>query len=217
MANMKRIEARPTRRIRAKNGDTPKPSVEERLLAAMERLLEKGHRFASLSVEQLTEEAGISRGTFYLHFSDKGDLIARLMSQFTDELVNSTGAWFTDAEEAQPADVQKALVGMVATFKKHQAVLGAVNDMAPFDEKVGELYKKMVETICERSRKTLRTVKKKGRSRPGLTDDVVDIVSWMIVLYCARFVGEREGAELNRLGRSLGYIAASASFADTSL
>lgn len=211
---MARIEPRPTRRTRAKHGDQPKQSIEERLLAAMERLLEQGHRFAALTVEQLTDEAGIARGTFYLHFRDKGELVARLMSQVTEEIITSTGTWMSNAEDAQHPELHLALVGMVATFKKHQAILSAVNDTAPYDQNVAQLYKTMVDRICAQSRVSLDTVKAKGRSRAGATDDVAEILSWMIVMYCARFIGERNGSELDRLAESLGYISASTAFAD---
>lgn len=212
---MPRIQPRPTRRTRARNGEQPRLSIEDRLLAAMERLLEKGHRFAALSVEQLTDEAGIARGTFYLHFRDKGELVARLMGQVTEEIIQSTGTWMSNAEDAGRPQIHQALSGMVGIFKKHQAVMAAVNDTAPYDQKVAALYKKMVDEICEQSRRSLRTVKRKGLSRTGATDDVADVMSWMIVLYCARFVGERDGADLDRLARSLGYIGACTAFSDS--
>lgn len=212
---MVRIESRPTRRTRAKHGDQPKLTIEERLLAAMERLLEQGHRFAALTVEQLTDEAGIARGTFYLHFRDKGELVARLMSEVTEEIIASTGTWLRDAEDARHPVLHQALAGMVLTFKKHQAILAAVNDTAPYDKTVATLYRTMVDRICAQSRISLDTVRRNGRSRPGATDDVAEVMSWMIVMYCARFIGERNGAELDRLADSLGYISASAAFADT--
>jgi len=211
---MTQISPRPTRRTRAKQGDQPKQSIEDRLLAATERLLEQGHRFAALSVEQLTDEAGIARGTFYLHFRDKGELVARLMSQVTEEIIASTGTWMSDADAADHHELQQALVGMVATFKKHQAILAAVNDIAPYDQTVAGLYKTMVDRICAQSRVSLGIIRRKGLSRPGATDDVAEVLSWMIVMYCARFVGERNGAELTRLAESLGYISASTAFAD---
>ena len=212
---MARIEQRPTRRTRAKRGGEPKLSIDDRLLGAMERLLEKGHRFGVLSVEQLTDEAGIARGTFYLHFRDKGELVARLMSHVTEELVQSTGVWMSNAEAAQSRDMQQALIGMVRSFKKHQAILAAINDMAATDEKVAALYDAMVDTICARSRKSLALVKRQGRSRPGATDDVADVMSWMVVLYCTRFVGERDGAALDKLAKSVGYICTTTAFADS--
>lgn len=211
---MPRIPSRPTRATRARNGDQPKASIEDRLLDAMERLVAQGQRFAAVSIEQLAEEAGISRGTFYLHFRDKGELVARLMGQITEELISSTGTWLNNADSARPKDLQTALGGVVQTFKKHQAILAAVHDTAPHDEKVSELYDALVARISEQSRRSLATVKRKGLSRSGATDDVADVLSGMIVTYCAQSVGRREGADLDRLAKALGYIAASAVFSD---
>jgi TetR/AcrR family transcriptional regulator, ethionamide resistance regulator len=211
---MPRIASRPTRLTRAKNGDQPKASIEDRLLEAMERLLEQGQRFAALSVEQLAQEAGISRGTFYLHFRDKGELVARLMGHVTEELIQSTGTWLNNAENARPRDLQQALVGVVQTFKKHRAILEAVNDTAPHDHSVARLYHELIERISAQSRRSLSTVKRKGLSRPGASDEVADTLSGMIVTYCIRSVGRRSDAELDRLARALGYVATSAVFAD---
>ena len=74
------------RRLRASQ---PKATIEDRLLGATERLIEQGFSFATLTVEQLATEAGIARATFYLHFSDKSELVAKLMVRVTQEVVGS--------------------------------------------------------------------------------------------------------------------------------
>ena len=212
---MARIESRPTRTTRAKPGHQPKESIEDRFLAAMERLLEKGQRFAGLSVDQLTQETGVSRATFYLHFRDKGELVARLMSHVTEELIASTGAWLGNADDAQRKDLQQALIGVVQTFKKHQAILAAVSDTAPSDPSVASLYQAMIDRISAQTRQSLSIVKRKGMSRSAATNDVADVLSEMIVTYCFQNVGKRDGAELDRIGKALGYIAACTVFSDT--
>ncbi|MGQ0700117.1 MAG: TetR/AcrR family transcriptional regulator [Panacagrimonas sp.] len=208
------IESRPTRTARAKAGHQPKQSIEDRLLDAMERVLEKGQRFAGLSVDQLTREAGVSRATFYLHFRDKGELVARLMGHVTEELIASTGAWLGNAADAQRKDLQQALIGVVHTFKKHRAVLGAVADTAPNDPGVASLYEALIERIRAQTRQSLSIVKRKGMSRPAATTDVADVLSEMIVTFCFQNVGKRDDAELDRIGKALGYIAASTVFSD---
>ena len=45
--------------------------TSRRLLPAVERLLER-ETYAEISVEQIAEEAGISRSTFYNYYEDKG-------------------------------------------------------------------------------------------------------------------------------------------------
>lgn len=208
------ITPRPSRVARARQAEQPKVSIEDRLLTAMETLLERGQRFGTLSVEQLSSVAGISRGTFYLHFQDKGELVARLMSHIAQELIDSGGTWFGNAAAASADDLREALVGMVHTFKKHQAILSAVADLAPSDEKVGAIYRDLIERLCAQSRRSLAAVRRKGLSRPGATDHMADTMCTMIVDHCIRAVGSLDAKGLDRLARSLGYLGVNAVFAD---
>lgn len=205
------IQGRPTRRTLAKHGGE-KISIESRLLAATERLLEKGHKFAALTTDDLATEAGIARATFYLHFRDKGELVARIMGQLTEELVRSNGEWLSEGEDLSPESVQKAVSGTVKTFKKHQAIVAAINDTAPFDDNVATQYLKMIDAICAQSRRSFSTVRRHGQSKAGATDDVSDILTWMVVLYTARFVNRSSGADLARLAKAISYICNSAIF-----
>lgn len=207
------IQGRPTRRTRAKHGGE-KPSIESVLLAAMERLLERGHTFGALTVEQLTKEAGIARGTFYLHFRDKGELVERIMGEFADEWVRSNGEWLREGDTFSPASVHKAVAGTVKTFKKHQAIIAAINETAPHDAKVADYFQKMVESICLQSRRSFATVRRSGDGKKGANDEVADMLTWMVILYTARMVGQREGAALTRMAKGMGYICSNAIFLD---
>lgn len=211
---MSPIASRPSRVARARRAEQPKVSIEDRLLTAMETLLARGQRFGTLSVEQLSEAAGISRGTFYLHFQDKGELVARLMSHIAQEIIDSGGTWFGDAAAARPEDLREALIGMVHTFKKHQAILSAVADLATSDEKVGAIYRDLIERLCAQSRRSLAAVRKKGLSRTDATDHMADTLCTMIVDHCICAVGGLDPAGLDSLARSLGYLGVNAVFAD---
>lgn len=208
------IASRPSRVARARRVKQPKVSIEDRLVAAMESLLERGQRFGTLTVDQLSEAAGISRGTFYLHFRDKGELVARLMSFITQEIIDSAGTWYGNADAAGPDDLRAAVVGMVHTFKKHHVILSAVADLAPIDERVGTMYQALVDRLCAQSRRSLAVVRRKGLSRPGATDHMADTICTMIVDHCVRNVGELDATGLNRLARSLAYLGVNAVFAD---
>lgn len=201
--------ARPVPRVRG----GARPSVEQRLLLAMERLLEQGHAFGALSVEQLAAEAGMARATFYLHFRDKGELVLRLMGQLTDEIIASAGVWFGKAQNADRHDIEQALRGIVGTFKKHHAIVAAINDTAPYDPAVAQLYREMMDTLCAASRRAIASVKRQGRAHAQATPDVGTVLTWAVDLYCARFIGQYEGAALDRLVQTLAHICASAIFA----
>jgi len=55
----------------------------------MQIILEKG--FEQVSVKDITERAGIDRSTFYLHFSDKHDLLIKSQQQLIDDLMRRIG------------------------------------------------------------------------------------------------------------------------------
>ncbi|WP_420467535.1 TetR/AcrR family transcriptional regulator [Panacagrimonas sp.] len=186
--------------------------VEQRLLQATERLLEQGHSFGSLTVEQLAAEAGMARATFYLHFRDKGELVLRLMGQLTEDIVRSAGLWFENAGHADRDDIERALVGIVGAFRNHRALVAAINDTAPYDPDVAALYRHMMDRLCAESRRAIAAVRRQGKAHPQASAEVADILTWAVDLYCARFIGNYDGAALNRLAKSLAHICASAIF-----
>ena len=207
------IAPRPTRRTRNKHGGR-KPTVEERLLAAMERMLEQGQRFPTLSVEGLAVEAGMSRGTFYSHFKDKNELVARLMSVVTDEIVESAGSWLAtreDGEKPQREDLEATMRGVSAIFKKHRAVLAAFNDTARNDSALSEQYRKMMDTIAERCHRSIVAVH--GGYDTKAVEGVAKALSWFVVLYLGRFSPVAEGEELDQLVKSVAHVCGSAIYA----
>ena len=208
------LKARQTRRTRARNGG-PKETVEERLLAAMDRLLADGRRFSSLTVEQLATEAGMSRATFYLHFRDKAELVSRLMSIVTDDIIRNAGAWLEFAEKPQRADVERAIRGAVSAFRRHRTIISALNDTASSDPEVEALYTGMLETICLRCRHSLAVAKRDGLARPEADDDVADALSWFVVLYVGRFAPISEGEAFDRLTNAVVYISTTSMFKDS--
>jgi len=52
--------------------------IDERVLDTTADLLSDGEGFTQLSVERIAAAADVSRSTFYVHFSDKTDLLIRL-------------------------------------------------------------------------------------------------------------------------------------------
>ncbi len=187
--------------------------IEERLLAGIERLLEGGHKFGALTVEQLAKEAGIGRATFYLHFRDKGELVHRLMRRLTTEVVDSAGGWFRGGGDVDRRSLQFALHGIVATFKKHQAVLAAVADTAPFDPAVAEAHAQMMDELCKLSRKAISQVRRDGRGTKAAGQDLADLLTWSLELFCARFISRYEGRQLKSLIDLFAHVCGNAIFA----
>jgi AcrR family transcriptional regulator len=159
-------------------------------------------------------EAGFARATFYLHFRDKGEMVARIMGQLTEELIHNASEWLVEGSEFTPATLRSAIVGTVATFKKHQAVVAAILDTAPFDETVATLYHKMIDSISKLSQRSYAVVRKQGRGRAQTTDEVIDMLTWMVFRHIGDVVRKVDEAELDALSSMLGHICVSTVFSE---
>lgn len=74
--------------VKAASKTRTKPAAERRdeLMQAAERLfLERG--FEQTAIEQITTLAGVAKGTFYLHFSSKMDVVEALRQRFVTALL----------------------------------------------------------------------------------------------------------------------------------
>ncbi|TVT70612.1 MAG: TetR/AcrR family transcriptional regulator [Denitromonas halophila] len=189
-----------------------KTTREDRLLAAMERLFERGQNFASITVEELAREAGISRATFYLHFKDKNELVARLMGRLTQEVVTSAGDWFDSKGQSGPQTVKQALTGIVMTFRKHHAIVAAVAATSGQDATIARLHDDMMRELCAHSRRALATVKADSPAAGVSWDMVADVLTWCVEEYCARVVGQYDAAHLDALINTFTHICNSAIF-----
>ncbi len=55
--------------------------------ALIELILEQG--YDNITIQEITDEADLSRATFYLHYKDKDELLASSLEEMFDELVES--------------------------------------------------------------------------------------------------------------------------------
>jgi len=169
-----------TRRARPANEADAAPGMEERLQQALERLLARGLTITAISIDALAREAGIARATFYLHFRDKGELIARLIARVEDEVVGAGGLWFVHAEDARFEDLRAAMARFFAAYMKHQAILAAAAETAPYDTQVAALHKRMLERFVAESRQAVQRIAASGRAHVGLPPMVAEVLSWSV-------------------------------------
>lgn len=73
--------------------------TRERLLAAAATVIPRAG-FQGASVEEITAEAGFSRGAFYSNFEDKNELFATLLQQMADEENSRLDAIFNQGGSA---------------------------------------------------------------------------------------------------------------------
>lgn len=169
-----------TRRVRRTNDAEIALGMEERLQQALERLLARGFTITALSIDALAREAGIARATFYLHFRDKGELIARLIARVEDEVVGAGGLWFVHAEDANYEDLRAAMARFFDVYSKHQAILAAAAETAPYDAQVAILHKRTLERFVGESRQAITRIADSGRAHRPLPPMLAEVLSWSV-------------------------------------
>lgn len=86
------------RRAAGQSGVTlPRPSTRDRLLDAAYRIISE-ESLSQLSIDRVSERAGLSRRTFFLHFASKDELLAAVL----DYLRPAHAARYREWSEALP-------------------------------------------------------------------------------------------------------------------
>ena len=159
--------------------------MERRLLDATERLMSDGTSFTELSVDRLSTEAGISRASFYIYFEDKAHLLRRLARQVMGDLAEGGARWWGRAWRHDPDDLRAAMAGIIASYRRHQPVLVALNEMAGYDPVVGATYRNLLTAITGRVTRVIEDGQADGSIRPELpAATTASAITWMVERAC---------------------------------
>ncbi|MGV0739574.1 TetR/AcrR family transcriptional regulator [Mycobacterium syngnathidarum] len=173
-----------TRKPQAKREER-RERIERQLLDATDRLMADGTSFTELSVDKLATEAGISRASFYIYFEDKGHLLRRLASQVFGDLTQAAERWWGVAGQRDPADVHAAMAGIIASYRRHQPILIALNEMSGYDPLVGQTYRELLTGITDQLTEVIEGGQADGSIRPQLpAATTASALTWMVERTC---------------------------------
>jgi AcrR family transcriptional regulator len=159
--------------------------IERRLLDATERLMRDGASFTELSVDRLSSEAGMSRANFYIYFDDKGHLLRRLADQVFADLAEGAERWWGVAWRHDPDDVRAGMAAIIASYRRHQPVLVALNEMAGYDSLVGSTYRNLLTAITARLTRVIEDGQADGSIRGTLpAATAASALTWMVERVC---------------------------------
>lgn len=173
-----------TRKAQAKREER-REQIERQLLDATDRLMADGTSFTELSVDKLATEAGISRASFYIYFEDKGHLLRRLATQVFGDLAGDAQKWWGVAGRRDPADVHAAMSSIIASYRRHQPVLIALNEMSAYDSLVGQTYRELLTGISAQLTRVIEDGQADGSIRPQLpAAATASTLTWMVERTC---------------------------------
>ena len=175
-------------------------AVRERLLDAIEGVTEGGEGLGDVSVEKLAKAAGISRATFYIYFSDKGDLLTARFEQVVGELLEAAAAWWSLGAGVSLEDLRDAFAGVVAVYRPHTTLIAAVYDEAAYSPAVRELVAGLIEAGIFGLRKHIERGQREGFVDPELlAPETAAWLGWMVERGLRDVVGPAPESEVDAL------------------
>ncbi|MEA2675481.1 MAG: hypothetical protein QOI92_2673 [Chloroflexota bacterium] len=188
--------------IQARSGRRRRQATVSDILDATRRLLAAGTPVANLSVERIVAEAGVARATFYLHFTDKHALIARLAE---DEIAwrEQIGAEvLADPHLERPA-LDAMLYEIVARWSADRPVLSAIIELAEYDEHVATIWASAMHRVAEKAAAQFRArwAHDAGTVDP---DTIAEIFTWMFERSCHQML--TDPADIDRVATGMSEI-----------
>lgn len=147
-----------------------------------------GLSFTELSVDRLATEAAISRATFYIYFEDKRQLLLEFTRQVTDELSKAAALWFDVAEQPTPEIARRSVRQIIEVYRRHQAVLAAMFELASYDPVVAEAHMAIVKNVAEQAKSALDRAVAAGATGPAHSWETSCALTWMIERTCHQMV-----------------------------
>lgn len=168
------VSASPPRaRVRRTTADTDgavpprgRASRRDSLFEAARRVLAQKNIYDA-TVDDIVREAGVARGTFYIYFSDKYDLLKELTELAVEE--HAVGVELTRQQyEDRFEKLRQGNVTALQFWQKHAPVYRSVFQLAMIREDFHELREKLQLPLRRANADSFRKDQEAGRGRPDV-------------------------------------------------
>jgi AcrR family transcriptional regulator len=164
-------------------------NARRRLLDAAHGLLEE-HRWAEISLDDITSAADVARTAFYRHFEDRQRLLMAMLDDVGLELDHVADKWMAEAEDPV-AELRASLRGLTELFVEHGRLIQAISDTARHDPEIGALYDRLAERLVRATTRRIEADVEAGRSRITAPQEVARALTWMNERYLLASFGHR--------------------------
>lgn len=185
---------RPTTRRQADQYAARSAATRAQVMAALERLLDSGRAYSDISVQEVLTEAGVSRASFYAHFTGKSDVLVRLTDDLRETLLALARQWDPAAGEDGADRFARFFQEVLGIHRAHQGVITAVREAASYESAVGDFYTANLEGFEETVARTLLSEQAAGSTAADVdTACASRIISWGGAQAIARHIQTDDG------------------------
>ena len=164
------------------------PEVAEgEIIAAAEGFLRE-RPFRELTVDEVMRRTDLSRPSFYVYFTDRHQLVLRVVEHLGSELFTMSERWLRGTGEGS-AMAREALDGIVAVYVEHGPVMRALADAATDDPDVEQAYGALVQTFIDATARHIDEEIAAGRILPLDGAETAKALVWMMERYLILSLG----------------------------
>jgi AcrR family transcriptional regulator len=136
------------------------------ILDGVEALL-RDRKIAELSVEDVTEAAGITRSGFYFYFESKYAALGALLGGVAEEMSEAAAPFLLGSDEDPATYVPRTLADVNAAWDRHEHLLVAMLDASGSDPGARELWEAWMERWIAMTAERIEVERARGRAPDG--------------------------------------------------
>ncbi|MBA3742676.1 TetR/AcrR family transcriptional regulator [Sporichthya sp.] len=178
----------------AESGRKRREASRSEILAGTRRLLAAGGAVASLSIDRIVAEAGVSRATFYVCFPDKRAVVAQLAQEALSWREHVHAEVLADPDLTR-AQLDELLLTIVRHWQADRDVLGAIVELAEHDPAMRTAWRGAIADIADQAADQFRVRWRRSRDRLDNPEAVAAVFTWMLERSCHQLVTDSESAE----------------------
>jgi TetR/AcrR family transcriptional regulator, ethionamide resistance regulator len=178
------------------------PEVAEReIIAAAEALLRE-RPFRELTVDEVMRRTELSRPSFYVYFTDRHQLVLRVVEHLGAQLFSMSERWLRGTGEG-PQLAREALEGVVEVYAEHGPVMRALADAAADDPGVEAAYNAIVQGFVDATARHIESEIAAGRVLPLDPNETSRALVWMMERYLNLSFGTEPAADRRAVAETL--------------
>jgi AcrR family transcriptional regulator len=186
--------------------------AEREILTAAHKVLDE-RPFREMTVETIMDRSILARSSFYVYFTDRHEVIVRLIGQIADEIQVFADRWLMGVNGKD--DVRAALFGVADLYRRHGTVLRALADAASGDPELEEIHATLIRMLVDATQRGIAREKERGVNvvgnpfhtsralvhmtesiandawgRPGENVETDEIIESLVHIWCWSIYGE---------------------------
>jgi len=172
------------------------------LMDAARALLDE-RLWSTVTVDDLTRRAGLSRTAFYQHFVDREELLITLLDELAVDVGHVADEWML-GDGTDPLTAHRhSLAALTELWVEHGRLLGAVADSASHDTQIAAAYTQVTDGIIAATAAAIERDVANGHATVEDPEPVAQALTWMTERYLLKSFGRPPLADPATVTRTL--------------